>query len=130
MAVDKELEYIKLKVDWYKSVYPWILAMVVGAVTVTGSIRPQNVFHDFALTLLFISIVFLMLTLIFCWYAALTLIHRLEDPYKTKWSVLNLLIWVPHGAKWELVCASLAGVCLVTGVTTFIFGLIAYGYHK
>lgn len=130
MAVDKELEFIKLKVDWYKSVFPWILAMVIGAVTVTGSISPQNVFHDLALTWLFVSIAFLVLTLIFCWYAALALIHRLEEPYKTKWSVLNWLIWVPHGAQWEVVCGSLAGVCLATGVTTFILGLISYGYHK
>ena len=130
MSVDRELEYIKLKVDWYKSVFPWILAMVVGVVTVAGSITPDNAHRRFALHLLFLSIIFLFLALVSCWYASLALIHRLEGPYKTKWAVLNWILWVPHGTKWELVCGSLASICLSAGLTTFICGLITYGYHK
>jgi len=44
--MDTELEYIKLKVDWYKSLYPWNLAIIVGSVTfgrfVSGDYRENR----------------------------------------------------------------------------------------
>ena len=88
MTVDRELEYIKLKVDWYKSVFPWILAMVVGALTFAGSLNRDNHPRS-ALLLLVLSVLFLFLALVSCWCASLSLINRLEEPYKTKWKFLN-----------------------------------------
>ena len=58
MATDRELDFIKLKVDWYKSVFPWILAMVVGAVTFANSIKlEQHLILRFVFALLLLSIV-------------------------------------------------------------------------
>jgi hypothetical protein len=40
--MNNELEYIKLKVDWYKSTFPWILTLVAGAVTFARSINSNS----------------------------------------------------------------------------------------
>lgn len=124
--MDRELDYIKLKVDWYKSIFPWILAMIVGAVSLIGSVDPNHGSRPAVLKLLYVSVIFLIGALVFSQYASLALIHRLEKPYKTKSRLLNLLLWMPHGPKWEIVCATLAAACLTWGLMTFIFALAVY----
>jgi len=124
MSLDRELEYIKLKVDWYKSVFPWTLAMVVGAVTFMGSINQNNPSRYLILTFLILSVVFLLGALLSTWYAALALIHRLEEPYRTKSKLMNRLLWVPHTTKGEAFFASAASVCLGAGQSAFVCALI------
>ena len=124
--MDKELEYIKLKVDWYKSVFPWILAMVVGAVTFAKSIDPNNGQSSVVLTLLLLSVVLLLGALLTSWFAALALIHRLEAPHKYKSGFLNFLLWQPHGPKSEMVFGTMTAVCLVGGLSTFVCALGIY----
>ena len=129
MAPDRELDFIKLKVDWYKSVFPWILAMVVGAVTFANSIRlEQHLILRFVFALLLLSIVLLLFTLLSCWYASLALIHRLEEPYKSKSKLINWFFSAPVGIRWETFYAALANVCLGTGLILFVSALIIYGY--
>jgi hypothetical protein len=129
MSFDRELEYIKLKVDWYKTAFPWILAMVVGAVSLAGAIK-DNPSSDFILTILISSVVFLLAALISTWYASLALIHRLEESYKTNSKLLNRFLWVPHGTKWETVFATTASMCLGAGLASFVGALIAYAIFK
>jgi hypothetical protein len=124
MSVDRELEYIKLKVDWYKSAFPWTLAMVVGAVTFMGSINQNSPSRYLILTFVILSVVFLLGALLSTWYATLALIHRLEEPYRTNSKLLNRFLWVPHNAKWEAVFASAASVCLGAGQSAFVCALI------
>lgn len=128
MAADRELDFIKLKVDWYKTVFPWILAMVVGAVTFASSIKVEHPILRFVFALLLLSIVLLLFTLLSCWYASLALIHRLEEPLKTKSKLLNWFFSAPVGTRWETFYAALANVCLGTGLLLFISALIIYGY--
>ena len=128
MAADRELDFIKLKVDWYKSVFPWILAMVVGAVTFTNSIKLEHPILRVVFALLLLSVVLLLFTLLACWYASLALIHRLEEPYKTRSKLLNWFISPPQGTRWETFYAALATVCLGSGLTAFVIALIIYGY--
>ena len=124
--MDRELEYIKLKVDWYKSIFPWILAMVVGAVSFAHSIDPKNQSRPLVLTFLFFSVVFLLGSLLASWYAAVALIHRLEEPYKYKSAFLNLMMWMPHGTKWEVVFSALNSFCLGAGLGLFVGALASY----
>jgi len=128
MAADKELDFIKLKVDWYKTVFPWILAMVVGAVTFANSIKEDRLILRFVFALLLLSIVLLLFTLLSCWYASLALIHRLEEPYKSKSKLINWFFSAPVGTRWETFYAALANVCLGTGLILFVSALIIYGY--
>ena len=108
--MNKELEFIKLKVDWYKSAFPWVLAMVVGAVTFARTIDVEHEFRSEVLFFVILSVVLLLVALICTWFAALTLIHRLEEPYKTKSRFLNLIIWVPHGSNWEAIFGVISGL--------------------
>lgn len=124
--MDKELEYIKLKVDWYKSVFPWVLGMVVGAVTFARSIDSKNAASPLVLPLLLLSVVLLLGALLTIWFAALALIHRLEEPYKYKSEFLNLLLWVPSGSRWEVVFGAMAAVCLGGGLSAFVCALAIY----
>jgi len=128
MATDRELDFIKLKVDWYKTVFPWILAMVVGAVTFANSIKLEHLILRFVFALLFLSIVLLLITLLSCWYASLALIHRLEEPLKTKSKLINWFFSAHVGTRWETFYAALANVCLGTGLLLFVSALIIYGY--
>ena len=128
MATDRELDFIKLKVDWYKTVFPWILAMVVGAVTFANSIKEDRLILRFVFALLLLSIVLLLFTLLSCWYASLALIHRLEEPLKTKSKLVNWFFSAPAGTRWETFYAALANVCLGMGLTLFVSALIIYGY--
>jgi tellurite resistance protein TehA-like permease len=128
MAADRELDFIKLKVDWYKSVFPWILAMVVGAVTFANSIKGEHLILRFVFALLLLSIILLLFTLLSCWYASLALIHRLEEPLKTKSKLFNWFFSAPVGIRWETYYAILANVSLVTGLVIFVSALIIYGY--
>jgi hypothetical protein len=125
--MNSELEFIKLKVDWYKSVFPWVLAMVAGALTFANSINTKNESAHEVLILLVASIVLLLVALITMWYAALALIHRLEPPpYKTKSRFLNLLFWVPHGFKSEMAFASVANFSLGGGLAAFAAALVIH----
>ena len=128
MAADRELDFIKLKVDWYKTVFPWVLAMVVGAVTFANSIKGEHPMLRFVFVLLLLSIVLLLFTLLSCWYASLALIHRLEEPLKTKSKLLNWFFSAPVGTRWETFYAALANICLGTGLLLFVSALIIYGY--
>ena len=129
MATDRELDFIKLKVDWYKSVFPWILAMVVGAVTFANSIKlEQHLILRFVFALLLLAIVLLLFALLSCWYASLALIHRLEEPLKTKSKLFNWFFSAPVGIRWETYYAILANVSLVTGLLIFVSALVIYGY--
>ena len=130
MGTDRELDFIKLKVDWYKTVFPWILAMVVGAVTFANSIKleQQRLILRFVFALLLLSIILLLITLLSCWYASLALIHRLEEPYKSKSKLINWFFSAPVGIGWETFYAALANVCLGTGLLLFVSALIIYGY--
>jgi hypothetical protein len=128
MGTDRELDFIKLKVDWYKTVFPWILAMVVGAVTFANSIKLEHLILRFVFALLFLSIVLLLITLLSCWYASLALIHRLEEPLKTKSKLINWFFSAHVGTRWETFYAALANVCLGTGLLLFVSALIIYGY--
>jgi len=128
MATDRELDFIKLKVDWYKTVFPWILAMVVGAVTFANSIKLEHLILRFVFALLFLSIVLLLITLLSCWYASLALIHRLEEPLKTKSKLINWFFSAHVGTRWETFYAALANVCLGTGLLLFVSALVIYGY--
>ena len=128
MATDRELDFIRLKVDWYKTVFPWILAMVVGAVTFAGSIKVEHLILRFVFALLLLSIVLLLFSLLSCWYASLALIHRLEEPLKTKSKLINFFFSAPVGTRWETFYAALANVCLGTGLLLFVSALIIYGY--
>ncbi|MCH4811205.1 hypothetical protein [Vreelandella neptunia] len=40
--MDRELEYIKLKVDWYKSIYPWYVAILAGQVAFLRTIDVEE----------------------------------------------------------------------------------------
>ena len=122
--MDKELEYIKLKVDWYKSIFPWVLAMVVGAATFAQSVDPKSSMAPLVRPLLILAVCFLVGALLTSWYAALALIHRLEPPYKYKTKFLNSLLWLPHGPKSEMVFATLAGACLGAGLSCFVGALV------
>ena len=126
MSADRELEYIKLKVEWYKSAFPWTLAMVVGAVTFMGSINKDSPSRYLIFAFLVLAVVFLLGALISTWYASLALIQRLEEPYRTKSKLLNRFLWVPHSTKWEVVFASLAGICLGAGQSAFVCALILH----
>jgi len=128
MAADRELDFIRLKVDWYKSVFPWILAMVVGAVTFASSIKGERLILRLVFALLLVSIVLLLFTLFSCWYASLALIHRLEEPLKTKSKLFNWFFSAPVGTKWETYYAILANVSLGMGLLLFVSALIVYGY--
>ena len=129
MTADRELDFIKLKVDWYKSVFPWILAMVVGAVTFASSIKlEQHLILRFVFALLLLSIVLLLFTLLSCWYASLALIHRLEEPYKSKLKLINWFFSAPVGTRWETFYAALANVSLGAGLVLFVSALIIFGY--
>ncbi len=128
MTPDRELDFIKLKVDWYKTVFPWILAMVVGAVTFANSIKEDRPILRFVFALLLLSIVLLLFTLLSCWYASLALIHRLEEPYKSKSKLINWFFSAPVGTRWETFYAALANVCLGTGLMLFVSALVIYGY--
>jgi hypothetical protein len=128
MAADRELDFIKLKVDWYKSVFPWILAMVVGAVTFASSIKFEHPILRFVFALLLLSIVLLLFTLLSCWYASLALIHRLEEPLKTKSKLVNWFFSAPVGTRWETFYAALANVSLGAGLVLFLSALIIYVY--
>ena len=128
MGTDRELDFIKLKVDWYKTVFPWILAMVVGAVTFANSIKLEHLILRFVFALLFLSIVLLLITLLSCWYASLALIHRLEEPLKTKSKLINWFFSAHVGTRWETFYAALANVCLGTGLLLFVSALVIYGY--
>lgn len=129
MATDRELDFIKLKVDWYKSVFPWILAMVVGAVTFASSIKlEQHLILRFVFALLLLSIVLLLFALLSCWYASLALIHRLEEPYKSQFKLINWFFSAPVGTRWETFYAALANVCLGAGLVLFVSALIIFGY--
>jgi len=54
--MDTELEYIKLKVDWYKSLYPWNLAIIVGSVTFGRFVSGD--YRELILSLIIVSVVF------------------------------------------------------------------------
>lgn len=122
--MSSELEYIKLKVDWYKYAFSWILAMIVGAVTFARTIDVEHAFGSEVLSFLILSIVLLLMALIATLYAALTLIHRLEEPYKTKSRILNSLLWVPRGSKWEAILGFIADFCWGGGLTAFVLALV------
>jgi len=128
MTTDRELDFIRLKVDWYKTVFPWILAMVVGAVTFANSLKEDRPILRLVFALLLLSIVLLLFTLLSCWYASLALIHRLEEPLKTKSKLINWFFSAPVGTRWETFYAALANVCLGMGLVLFVSALIIYGY--
>lgn len=98
--------------------------MVVGALTFARAIDTQTVQGALAHNLLVITIVLLFTALLSTWYAALALIHMLEPPYKASSRILNLLVWAPHGNKWEVVCGGIAGCCLGAGLTFFVFAVV------
>lgn len=123
--MDKELEYIKLKVDWYKSMFPWMLAMIAGSLTFIQFIKEHKE-RDIMTVLLVITVVLLLLTLLTSWFAALALIHRLEDPYKTKSKLLNMFLWVPKGAKWEMVFGVIGSSCFGLAIAAFLSALYTY----
>lgn len=125
--MEKKLEYIKLKVELYKSTYPWIIAMVAGNL---GFIQFINVNHQIRnplITLLSItSIIFLIITLISEWYVAFILIQSLEEkePFKSKSRLLNFFLWKPRGANWELAFDGMASFCLGGGVAAFCAAIL------
>ena len=122
--MEKELEYIKLKVDWYKSIYPWILAMVIGNTTLIQFIFTNQELRKPITFILIVSNVLLLITLLCMWYAALALIHRLEEPYKSKNYLLRILSWTFVGARSEAFFGNVAAGCLGGGVASFCAALV------
>ncbi|QNI02274.1 hypothetical protein HXW73_04605 [Halomonas sp. SH5A2] len=121
--MDRELEYIKLKVDWYKSIYPWYLAILAGQVAFLRTIDVEEGGGMWVYYTIVVSILFLSLALVFTWQASLPLIHRLESAYEPNNIFLKKLLWTPQGDKWEAVFASLTGACFGFSISTFIVAL-------
>ena len=126
--MDRELEYIKLKVDWYKSIYPWYLAMLAGEVAFLRGVDTNGENGTFVYYSVLLSISFLSLALITTWQASLPLIHRLENAYAPANPVFKVLVWTPQGAKWEAILASLSGGCFGGAIATFIGALVINGF--
>ncbi|MEI8673078.1 hypothetical protein P4S52_15635 [Vibrio sp. SA48] len=124
----KELEYIKLKVDWYKSIYPWYLAMLAGEVAFLQKITPEGVSGNFAYYSVVLSICFLSVALLATWQSSLPLIHRLEEPYEPQEDWKKFLLWTPQGRRWEAILASISGACFGGAIATFIAALIVNGF--
>lgn len=122
--MNNELDFIKLKVDWYKSAFPWILAMVIGAITFARATDSTTPFGELTLIFLVGATIFLLVALLSTWYAALALIHRLEAPYTTSSRFLNAILWVPHGNKWEMIFGSMASFSLGGGFTAIVIAVM------
>lgn len=122
--MDKELEFIKLKTDWYKSLYPWNLALIVGSVAFIRVVEHER--STAVVGFLITSVIFLLLSLIFMGQAALTLIHRLEPPYISQSALFRLLSWIPRGPKWEAFFAFASSICLGAGYGFLVLGLVLY----
>lgn len=119
-----ELEYIKLKVDWFKSLYPWNLALIAGGLAFARFIEGE--YKTLILLFIVTSAVFLIFALMSMGFAALSLIHRLEPPYEPKSKSLKKLFWVPHSRKLEAGLEYFASGCLSIGHAAFIMALIIY----
>jgi len=121
--MDREIEFIKLKVDWYKSLFPWVLAMIVGALAFARSLKLENELNIEIFNILITSVIFLLLTILSMSFASQAFIHRLEAPHTVKNRYINLLIKIPHGKEWESFFASFSAISLSIGIGSFIYAL-------
>lgn len=125
--MDRELEYIKLKVDWYKSISPWLIAMLAGEVAYLSRISRIDFYSNFAYKSVVVSIGCLLVALLLLWQCSLPLIHRLEEPYKPRNLVLRAFLWTPEGKKAEVILGSAMIISFVGAAVTFVGALVVNG---